>query len=243
MKRILAVFCVAALSLMTCVAPFASSPGGPANLPSGGGSQGSSSSNAGTTNNNTTNNNTTTNTPAPAVTGTEATIDAAGTTVAIPAGEIVMIIEALQADFQNDPVMGEIVKKLSDLASDGQQHTTAEIFEILGVTTATAQTTPSNTVININALEAITKLLDFKFSKAGTRLPNGKIKATFPGNALTQGKKAEQLVVVQIDPVEKDANGNPVVHYVDVEISADNKLTVEFPCSGPFYIMQRTDVQ
>lgn len=259
MKKMLAVFCIAALSVMTCVAPFAAengSPTNPVNPPrpprppyvsptdGGGNAGGGSSSQSSSAASNTSSNTAAAPAQTPAVTGTPATIDTSATTVAIPAGDSVVIADVNPADFQNDPALSEIIKALAALGTDGQQHTTAEIFESLGVTTSTAQTEPSNTIINVDSLEAITKLLDFKFGKAGTRLPNGKIKASFPGNALTQGKKAEQLVIVQIDPVAKNNDGKPAIHFVDVAIdSSNNTLTAEFPCAGPFYVMQRTDVQ
>lgn len=162
----------------------------------------------------------------------------AETAAKIPEGMKLVVKEAQPENYNNEAVK-EVVTKLND---SKQVITIKEILDILKVDTTKEIKTESGTVIKPEEYEPITKFADIALTD-GTEIKydiNGKVesvKATIEIEALKDVKDINNIVLMQMEPEA----GN--VYFIEIDEktydSEKGEITVEFPCLGPFTVMEK----
>ena len=243
MKKLTAILCTALMVAAACVTTFAAenpSPGNPVRPPrpprppyiqpvnpSAPDSQETPSTSSGTSTT------TAATTPAKqtAVTGTPVTVDTdPSVTTVNPNGRAIVLVEADPKDYAEN----SIERKVIDVFSDGQAHEVSEIFSIIGVTTDTLQSKPSNKIVVLNNLEPISRPLALKYSDTGELVEAGKVKLSFAGNELTKGLTDGQLCVLSME-----TRTNPAENALgDAAVDAQNTVTAFFQNTGLQLLMK-----
>ncbi len=236
MKRFTAVLCAALMVAATCVTAIAAENGSPRPpifpprprppyvQPTDGGS-----TPAPTT---TTQSSTTTTAPAAqtAVSGTPLNVDPDPAYTTVSTSRAIVLTEAVAKDYSD----GSAERKVLSLFSDGNSHDVSEIFSALGVGSATLQSKPSNSVVNLSGLEPISKPLAMKYADNGAFVEAGKLKATFAGNELTKGLADGKLFVLSVE-----TRVNPMsVALGDASVDAQNNVTAYFQETGLQLLMK-----
>ena len=156
----------------------------------------------------------------------------------IPEGKKLIVTEAKTENYESKEA-AEVVDKLND---PQEVITTKEILKILKVDTNQEIKTESGTVINPEEYEPITKFADLVISD-GTTVEydiNGEVKAvkaTIEVEALKDVEDIKNILLMQIDPKTGD------VYFIEIDeknyVPETGKITVEFPCLGPFTVMEK----
>lgn len=167
----------------------------------------------------------------------EAKVDAE-TAKIIPEGKKLVVKEAQPENYESKEA-AEVVTKLND---SKEVITTKEILEILKVDTTKEIKTQSGTVIKPEEYEPITKFADIAIAD-GVNIEydiNGEVKAvkaTIEIEALKEVEDIKNIVLMQIDPKTGE------VYFVEIKEEDYNpetgEITVEFPCLGPFTVMEK----
>ncbi len=162
----------------------------------------------------------------------DATVDASGTTATIPEGKKVAVQEATPDNYA-DKKVADAVKLLN-----GDEPTSLQdIFDVLEFDAKDVKTTDGKE-IDPKDYDPITKFADLVITD-GTKAEytiDGKVKVTVKVEDVLKDVKAEDLLIMQVDPTTGEVF---FVEVTDVDPET-GEITAVFPCLGPFTILEKT---
>lgn len=153
----------------------------------------------------------------------------------IPEGYTLEVKNVDTASYENKTV-ADIVTKFNDETS---VTSVKEVLETLNVDLTQEIKTESGTVIKPEEYEPVMPFADLVLSD-GTKTEytvDGKIKATVKAE-IAKDLDKDSIIIMQIDP----KTGK--VYFIEIEEydPETGEITAEFPCMGPFTIMQKSEV-
>lgn len=154
----------------------------------------------------------------------------------IPTGYTLEVQNVNTEKYENKDV-AEIVTKFND---EETVVSVTDVLEALKVDLTKEVKTVNDTVIDPTEYEAITPFVDLVITD-GTEVEytlEGKVKVTLTVEVAKELKK-DDLIIMQVDPTTGE------VYFIELDEydPVTGEITAEFPCLGPFTILQKSAVE